>query len=304
MIEFKKFSSLENTYRENLIERTINEGLSGGWWVVTEKVDGANFSFWCDGTTLRVASRTQWVDGTFFDCQEVIDRYAQGIMDWCKSENKSVAIYGELYGDNIQKRVKYGKKDFIAFDVVLNGVVANKKGACDIAKACGVPFVPLLHTGTFEECLHFRNTFQSKLTPYMYDGDNTAEGIVIEPLNPKWWKNGSRVYFKNKSTAFSEKKQRAPKEKAGLSEEGNAVLNSLLEYCTEQRVSNVISKVGNITSKDFGKILGMTIKDILEDFQKDTERDAQQVDEWSLISKALNKEVGVVVRNEFVKYLD
>lgn len=49
-MEFVKFSSLENTYRTNLLEKIQYEGKDGGLWMATEKLHGANFSFWCDGT--------------------------------------------------------------------------------------------------------------------------------------------------------------------------------------------------------------------------------------------------------------
>lgn len=63
-MEFKKFSSLENTYRQNLIDKVQYEGKDGGAWIVTEKIHGANFSFWCDGIEVKTASRTQFVYGT------------------------------------------------------------------------------------------------------------------------------------------------------------------------------------------------------------------------------------------------
>ena len=84
-MEFKKFSSLENTYRQATIDKIIYELLDQGDWVATEKVHGANFSFWFDGSELRVASRTQFVDGTFYGCQPVIDRYTQTIKDRYKA---------------------------------------------------------------------------------------------------------------------------------------------------------------------------------------------------------------------------
>lgn len=123
-MEFKKFSSLENTYRQNLIDKVQYEGKDGGVWVATEKIHGANFSFWCNGDEVKVASRSQFVDGTFYNCQSVINRYAEGILTWCQEKNvKDFVVYGELYGDGIQKEVKYGQKDFAAFDIVIEGKV-------------------------------------------------------------------------------------------------------------------------------------------------------------------------------------
>jgi Rnl2 family RNA ligase len=291
-----------------LIDKVQYEGKDGGLWMATEKLHGANFSFWCDGTEVKVASRTQFVDGTFYNCQAVINCYSQGILDWCIEKGvKSFIAYGELFGGNVQKEVKYGEKDFYAFDLVVDGKVLDKHTAQSVADDCGLFFVPVLKVGTFAECLALSNTFKSTLTPEGYEEENTSEGLVIEPVEPAWFNNGSRIYFKNKTEGFSEK-NRQPKEKQvfELSEEESDLMNVLLEYNTEQRVSNVISKIGQITNKDFGKILGLTVQDILEDFTKDNDYDAKAHAEgnWKQFHKLLSAEVGKTVRVEFLKQLE
>lgn len=307
-MQFTKFSSLENTYRQNLIDKVQYECKDGGLWMATEKLHGGNFSFWCDGTEIRTASRSQFVDGTFYNCQAVINRYSQGILDWCQQKGVSdFVVYGELFGGNIQKEVQYGEKDFAAFDVVIDGVVQDKQTAWRIAKECGLNFAPVLFTGSFKECLEMSNTFKSTLTPEGYEGENISEGLVIEPVEPAWFANGSRVYFKNKTESFSEK-NRQPKEKQvfELSDQESDLMNELLNYNTEQRVSNVISKIGQVTNKDFGRILGLTVQDILEDFTKDTERDAkvEAEDNWKQFHKLLSAEVGKVVRKLFIIHIE
>ena len=91
-----------------------------------------------------------------------------------------------------------------------------------------------------------------------------------------------------------------------MSEQESDLLNELLTYNTEQRVSNVISKIGQVTNKDFGRILGLTVQDILEDFTKDTARDVkvEAEDNWKQFHKLLAAEVGKTVREQFVKALD
>src|ERR1043165_5098571 len=119
-MNFKKFNSLENTYRQNLIDKVQYEGKDSGQWIVTEKIHGANFSFWCDGHEVLTASRTQFVDGTFFSCQAVINKYSEKILGLHRSNRLGsvLVVYGELFGGNIQKEVFYGDKGFIAFDLV------------------------------------------------------------------------------------------------------------------------------------------------------------------------------------------
>ena len=191
---------------------------------------------------------------------------------------------------------------------MIDGVVQDKLGAVSIAKDCGLLFSPVIKVGSFKECLGLPNTFQSWLTPdELINEDNFAEGLVIEPVNPSYLNNGNRIYFKNKTPAFSEKK-RVPREKKvfDLTEDESELLNDLLQYNTPQRVSNVISKIGNISNKDFGKIMGLTCQDIFEEFTKETEREPKKEAEesWSHFVKLLQAEVSKTVREEFLKHID
>lgn len=312
-MEFQKFSSLENTYRQNLIDKVQYEGKDGGLWIATEKLHGANFSFWCDGVEVKVASRTQFVDGTFFNCQAVINKYQDRVIQLWEILSKTedwtdltLVIYGELFGGNIQKEVEYGEKDFRAFDMRLNGLVQNKLKQRSMCEGIGIPNVPFISSGTFSECLALSNTFKSTLTPEDYTQENISEGLVIEPVEPAWFANGNRIYFKNKTESFSEKKSKPKNEVFEMSEDLSDLLNSILEYNTEQRVCNVVSKFGQVTNKDFGKILGLTVQDILEDFTKETEREpkVEAEDNWKQFNKLLSAEVGKTVRVEFLKHLD
>lgn len=307
-MEFKKFSSLENTYRGNLIDKTQYEGKDGGLWIATEKLHGANFSFWCDGSEVKVASRSQFVDGTFYNCQAVINKYSDSVVSLFKllnGEHKELVIYGELFGGNVQKEVEYGEKDFRAFDLTLDGVVQNKLNQRAWCEGVGILSAPLIASGTFAECLALSNTFKSTLTPDGYLEENKSEGLVIEPVEPNWFNNGSRIYFKNKTESFSER-QAKPKQVFELSDEESDLLNQMLEYNTPQRVSNVISKIGQVTNKDFGKILGLTTQDLLEEYTKETERDPKIIAEsnWKAFLKLLQSEVGKEVRSQFVVALE
>lgn len=310
-MEFKKFSSLENTYRDKTIAKVQYEGKDGGLWIATEKLHGANFSFWCDGTEVKVASRSQFVDGTFYNCQAVINKYQDSVMHMWEEcsmgdDNTLLVIYGELFGGNIQKEVEYGEKDFNAFDIFVNDSPIHKHSAFFICREVGIPFVPVvISEGTFKECLELPNTFKSLRTLSGYEEENTSEGLVIEPVIPAWFNNGSRIYFKSKTESFSER-QAKPKQVFELSDEESELLNEMLEFSTPQRVSNVISKIGQVTNKDFGKILGLTTQDILEDFTKETERDpkVEAQDNWKQFLKLLQNEVGKEVRQQFVVALE
>lgn len=51
MLEFKKYSSIENSFNREFMERIVAEMPTDLEYVVQEKVHGANTSFLCDGET-------------------------------------------------------------------------------------------------------------------------------------------------------------------------------------------------------------------------------------------------------------
>ena len=58
MLEFKKYSSIENSFSREFIERVVAEMPADMEYSVQEKVHGANTSFLCDGESVRFAKRT------------------------------------------------------------------------------------------------------------------------------------------------------------------------------------------------------------------------------------------------------
>jgi len=65
---------------------------------------------------------------------------------------------------------------------------------------------------------------------------------------------------------------------------------AIITYVTENRLNNVISKIGEITQKDFGRVLGMFNKDVVEDFTKDYQKILEELDKKEI--KSINKSIG------------
>lgn len=299
-MEFQRFPSIINSYKEKELERTRYEEKTDGVWVISEKLDGANFSFWCGDDEVRVASRNQWVDGTFYGCQPVIDKYLDIVANiyraMCKPED-TLTIFGELFGKGIQDRINYGEKDFNFFEVQLNGTPLPH-GMHMLLSEAGLPHIPVLAAGDLESALEFDENFQSRLTPEDFEGENAAEGIVIAPWEPRWLTSGKRIIYKKKSAKFQEKKERAPKvPPTPLSSHDHSLLEELLQYSTASRVHSVISKIGEITHKDFGKIMGLTTKDLLEEWEGNLKECAE---DYNAVSRELKKQVSTLVREVFV----
>lgn len=311
-MEFRKFSSLENTNKQRTLFAIVEQNIQGPW-VITEKIDGANFSFYTDGETVRVASRTQFVDGEFFGCQEVIDRYADRVKAFHTFGQRkgTLIVHGELYGPKINRRINYGAKDFVAFDLVFipesGEVVHCKKDMAErLCNFYGIPFVPIIaETNTVDGALQVEKSFRSILTPADFEGDNFAEGVVIEPVLPQYFANGNRVYLKNRSAEFEETAS-IPKQKNAaivLPEQVQRVVDEVSQYLTENRVHNMVSKIGEVGGKDFGKLLSLVITDALVDYAKDKEVELSELigDSEKIFNKSLSKIAVLPVRKVFME---
>ena len=66
-----------------------------------------------------------------------------------------------------------------------------------------------LFKGTLDECLAYPNEFQSRIAEWLgYPPieDNICEGIVIRPVTPHYLRTGSRALIKSKNARFAENK--------------------------------------------------------------------------------------------------
>lgn len=310
-MKFKSFTKLSNTHQSKIITDIRALGYDKELWVVTEKLDGANFSFWYDGTDFKVASRSRFVDGTFFNCQQVIDRYQSSIVDFyqqCLVDGKLflgdvLTITGELIGDNINSRVKYRypegmTRDFYAFDTSINDNQLGYMFTYDNIDC--VKSVPLIDICTFDEALEYNNTFKSHLSPDIEV--NFSEGLSLSPVKALFFNSGSRVWLKSKSAEFKEKGVKQHKPVVILSDEDNQRLQDILEFVNNARVLSAISKFGEVRSADFGILMKIILEDIFEDYREEYDSDASQgTTDWATIMKTIKQELSKEIREEFVK---
>ena len=123
-MKFKEYTSIENSYREKYIQIIQSNGLDRGIWVATEKIHGANFSFWCDGKRVTTGKRTNWTGTDFYNCEQIFEKYSPIILKIYKNfcDNGDIlTIFGELYGPKIQTGNNYvEEKNFIAFYIMMN----------------------------------------------------------------------------------------------------------------------------------------------------------------------------------------
>ncbi|MCP5108953.1 MAG: RNA ligase, Rnl2 family [bacterium] len=330
-MEHIKYSSIENTYREQFIEMIKDEEKNGGQWVVSEKIHGGQLALYYDGNELKSSTRTQFLEPgqDFFNYEKVVEQNADKIKklyDILKKENddiSAVIVYGELFGGDyphpdvpkvknakrLQKGVAYHPDNlFYAFDVRVDGKFLSVDECNRLFEAADLFYAKTILRGTMEECLNHSDTFPSKISGWLGlppIEDNIAEGIVIKPVEPQFLRIGERVILKAKNEKFKERKavkKRPKKQPVLLTEAGEKLLEELRSMVTENRLQNVLSKMGEMpypVPKDyFGQVMKAFNDDIWEEFNKDFEQPFIELDkqEQKKISKMLNQDASQLVR--------
>ena len=338
MLEFKKYSSIENSFCREFMEHVAAEMPQDLEYVVQEKVHGTNTSFLCDSEDVGFAKRTSMlVDGEqFYDYPELVARYRERVQKLFADikarypDLKQISVFGEMFGglyphDGVQKErnvslIQKGvcytpRHEFYGFDIYLftgdGGRFLPVDEVNGLFEANGFFYAKTLFRGTLTECLKQPNAFQSKIAEWLglpAIEDNICEGIVIRPVVPMYLRNGSRVLIKSKNERFAEKKSVKKRNKlfaepVPYSEALKALVIEVEAYVTEQRLANVVSHIGEVhVPKDFGKIMGLFSKDVLEDFLKEHggEYGCLEKSEQKLLNKELNKLATALVKKAYM----
>ena len=116
MLEFKKYSSIENSFSREFMEHIWAEMPQDLEYVVQEKVHGTNTSFLCDGRDVGFAKRTSMLaEGEqFYDYPELVARYKERVLKLFADikarcpEVTQISVFGEMFGglyphDGVQK---------------------------------------------------------------------------------------------------------------------------------------------------------------------------------------------------------
>lgn len=328
---FEKYSSLENHYNGKFIEKIRNAGFDVTEpWVAREKIHGTNFSIIIERDCVTCAKRTGPIlaGEDFFGYEIVLKKYNDSIkaVQHTIKEGSSMQIFGEFAGGGIQKGVDYGEKDFYVFDILVKTVEGTNQFVDDymmeqICNTFGFKLAPLLGRGKFDDLIQLPNMLDVVVNDYnelaanegipvankqvwkaVVAEDNIAEGYVLKPCYPKFFPNGARVAIKCKNSKFSEKaKSDKPiKAKAVLTDVDKVALSTLAAYATLNRVNNVISKIGQVGPKDFGKVMGLTVQDILEEAARE-EIFITDTDQPDVVKKELVTYVQGVIRPVWIE---
>lgn len=210
----------------------------------------------------------------------------------------------------VQKGVFYSPRNhFYAFDIYINGTeFLDVDEANALFEAEGLLHAQTLFRGTLEDCLQYSNQFVSTIPPMLglpEIAENFCEGVIIKPVKVSRFNNDKRVILKNKNERWTEKKsfEKAIKRNDALPEKVKKLQEAIATYATENRLDNVLSKIGEVSIADFKQVLGLFSKDIVEDFTKDYQSVLADMDkkELKLVKKSLGRVVPLMVRRKLKK---
>jgi len=278
MNNFKKYTKITNHYNVPMGRLMGIPNYHKTSWIITEKLDGANFSVIITKDNIQFASRNRVLDEneSFFNWQEVMGRYREQLMTftyWMLNNGyESMHIYGELFGAGVQKRIHYrDDQDFRIFDMRLNGEYIP----------VGETIKILMDTDTtdmFVPIVTYKNTLQEALevSPEGLKVEGVGrevEGFVIAPYDELLYLDlYTPVRIKHKTKAFCDKmnvKAKVRKKFEGSHE--YQVLKPIWDsMINENRVLDLYSKHGKIQDpSEIGKYIKLMIEDVKEDFFED-----------------------------------
>ena len=296
---FKKYTSIENSYRTEFLDRIKGHDLWDRTYAVQEKVHGSNLSFYTtDGSNFKSAKRTEGLreDEKFYNHQLLLEQNIEKFKAIADDVNQKfpdvsqVTIFGEVIGGSyphkevnknnmalkVQKGVFYSpNNEFYAFDIQINcELYLDLEYVNSLFEKHELFHAKTLFEGSLDDCLNYPNLFPTtipSLLGYPAIDPNTCEGVIIKPLETCYFNSGSRVILKNKNEKWAENSKhiKSINKKAPLSEKVKELQAIIMSYVTENRLNNVLSKLGEVTIKDFSMIIGDFNRDIIGDFTKD-----------------------------------
>lgn len=173
-------------------------------WIWTEKVDGTNIRVMWDGHSVSFGGRTDNADMPTNLANFLMEKFgsseAEEMFEQLFGE-KEVILFGEGYGKKIQNGGAYipDGVGFIMFDLLIGDNYQPLESAQECAQAFGVPYVPVIGTGTLDEAIAYVKTHPKSVVA---DGRCDMEGLVCRPRMELRDRCGNRVIVKIKWCDF------------------------------------------------------------------------------------------------------
>ncbi|KAF0528621.1 RNA ligase [Gigaspora margarita] len=296
---FVSYESIENHHNQITTNHFTREDVLNSYeWIATEKIHGANFSFYTNGHEIKCARRNGFLDPNedFYNFQSIRTKYTSQVLSLHKlmlSKNlikgEMIIIYGELFGGkyphpNIIKDKKEilnpVQYEFMAFDLFDGVDLLDFDIMEELLNISDIPYLKPLIKDNYRNVIKFNPNFTTTIPkllgyptplPSPFD-ENMAEGIVIKPVKNTRTSKGIRVILKIKTLDFEERKKNPEKSnKKRKILPVDRVRMNLNEFINKNRLSSVISKLKTKDKNDEMKLVNFLYEDAMKDFMKDEE---------------------------------
>jgi Rnl2 family RNA ligase len=286
-------------------------------WVATHKVDGTNMSVIVqrDDRSVTYARRNGVLTPgvAFYGWETVVPAAGR----WLELLDqfpvaKQVTVYGELFGGKyphkdvpavpgvgpVQRGVFYHPdRQFVAFDVCVDGVFLEYGAAATAVTAVGARVLPVVFSGVVADVLAWAHDHRAaEVDPAWYGfpdlpiiKGNKGEGWVVRPTHDAYTTCGSRVIFKIKNPTFNE----------GVGTDDSSAPSSAKpkpgtptsRYVTPARVSNVLGKElpSELTFKNFATLVALVLADAAKDGGADEDAAAAKAVAANLVREYLKQ---------------
>jgi hypothetical protein len=209
----REYHKIQSVYKRDPITHKFIDGewslpefdyLAECEWEWTEKVDGTNIRVIWDDMDKLVDYEVIFKGKT--DNAQIPASLVKSLQDLFPSEkfrdvfDSSVCLYGEGYGNRIQKVGSLYKPDgvsFVLFDILIGEWWLKREDVIAIAAKMGIEVVPTVDWGTLWEAIMFvKKGFNSNW------GAFPAEGLVCRPKVDLRSRDGHRIITKIKTKDF------------------------------------------------------------------------------------------------------
>lgn len=274
-MSFIKYNSIIHNSNKNLIESILkhNKDLLECEFIVQHKYDGANFQviFSKNSTDIKFASRNQVLNenSNFFNYKKIIslDYYQdifKRIQDYLNNSKyiESINLFGELIGDHINKRVKYGTQSeygLIFFDVYFNTTLQSPKTFTLWADNLALPRVETYMIEKLDACLKYPLSIVKTQT-----GDQ-IEGIVIKPYEKEYQIEDVCFFIKIKNEKFEEINE-DKNENVRVYDDKSRQIVDFKSYISVNRVLSTFGKQ-EWNKKEISRLVHEVIIDAFNDFK-------------------------------------
>ncbi len=295
-MDFQKYTEIENLFRKKDALLQCEE------IVITEKVDGTNMRIAIISGAFKIGGRNME-----FDLNN--PQGDMGFVQWCKDNNveeklrslgvEHIIVYGEFCGEKINVPI-YGKgREFLVFDIKINGTYVDWDKVAELAGKLGFKTPPILYRG--KPSLELFNELRKHVSEYAKvktGKEYSHEGIVIKPTKVTYLEDGYLI-AKYKDTLFEERRS--------LQEGKDAMIKTgydyAYEFVTPERLRHVIAQMKEVNAyKDSFECLHEMVKFMVKDIiEKEGKEEFEKLSEKE--RNTARKIIAKFTQEEFQKYL-